>query len=703
MADYTPTGKPDDVTRYDSRAVRREFELIAEAISTKAAVGASSTVSTTSMLIESPATKTFTAEPNKEFAPGQTVYIADAANPATNSMTGLLTSYDIDTGEMVVEVTAHDGSGTIANWVIGVSNAAGVTLGTNTFSGAQNFARATRASHPTNSLIWNAPANQINFTGTANITALPNAPQGGAERVLICADACSFTAGANILIDGVQSGGVLQCAANDIVLVRATSVSTFRLSITRYAGNNGGVAAPSSAVDVTLTSGSNKFQSITMTAAGKKVTLPSGLSMEASALPFIIKNAGWYRFNVFNGAGVFLCEVLPKGMAYLSCVDNTTTAGVWQISGDGVRRLYRGNSAEVINAVDSRNIAVAMLSPTKAICVFRNNATTFLNAVILNFGAASGTPIAVNAEASDGISLAALTSSQAVVAYRTSTGVTKGYVLGVVGDTITPGTVATIDGSTGTDGTSLEAISTTQLICAYFDGGSGPEERILTISASTISAALAVVADATAGANDNVRVATISATKALYAFRGNSPNDIVLRLQSITGTTPAPTGIALRLSTHFTDQQNSFNLTILSSSRALVTDWWGGSGGLDGYIIFILLDISDVTPVKINTKTLIVLNSAAVTPPSTVKLDANRAYVSWLGADNGGLNAAVVSVTSDADILIGAVTERLDTSIVPAEGYLACAALSSQNVINVYRNFSTYLTAKVVGVPDENN
>jgi hypothetical protein len=108
----------------------------------------------------------------------------------------------------------------------------------NNFSGGQNFARATVASHATTADIWSATGNQIDWTGTATTTAFPNAPQAGAERTLICAAACSFTAGANLLIDGVTSGETVTLAANDTVVVRALSTTQFKLTIQPYGAHN---------------------------------------------------------------------------------------------------------------------------------------------------------------------------------------------------------------------------------------------------------------------------------------------------------------------------------------------------------------------------------------------------------------------------------------------------------------------------------
>ncbi|MCX6076012.1 MAG: hypothetical protein NTW78_03905 [Campylobacterales bacterium] len=103
-------------------------------------------------------------------------------------------------------------------------------------AGAINTARATVASHATTAQIWTVLGNQIDWTGTATTTIFPNAPQAGAERTLICAGACSFIAGTNMLIDGVASGTTTTCAINDTVIVRAISTTQFKLSIIKYAG-----------------------------------------------------------------------------------------------------------------------------------------------------------------------------------------------------------------------------------------------------------------------------------------------------------------------------------------------------------------------------------------------------------------------------------------------------------------------------------
>lgn len=130
-----------------------------------------------------------------------------------------------------------DASGLTAARTITLPDRAG-TLALTTLGEALNTARATVASHATTADIWGAAGNQIDWTGTATTTAFPAAPQAGAERVLICASTCSFTASANMIVDGVASGATLNCAANDVVVVRATSTTQFRLSHFPKAGAN---------------------------------------------------------------------------------------------------------------------------------------------------------------------------------------------------------------------------------------------------------------------------------------------------------------------------------------------------------------------------------------------------------------------------------------------------------------------------------
>lgn len=76
----------------------------------------------------------------------------------------------------------------------------------------------------------------IDYTGTATCTGFVAAPSAGGECTLVCAAAAVFTAGANMLIDGVASGSNFTAMAGDKVIVRAVSTTQFRLTPQKYNG-----------------------------------------------------------------------------------------------------------------------------------------------------------------------------------------------------------------------------------------------------------------------------------------------------------------------------------------------------------------------------------------------------------------------------------------------------------------------------------
>lgn len=70
----------------------------------------------------------------------------------------------------------------------------------------------------------------VDYTGTATATGFVAAPNSGIARNLICAGAAVFTAGANMLIDGVASGGNYTAAAGVQIKVTAVTTTQFRLT-----------------------------------------------------------------------------------------------------------------------------------------------------------------------------------------------------------------------------------------------------------------------------------------------------------------------------------------------------------------------------------------------------------------------------------------------------------------------------------------
>ena len=695
MTNYNVTGDPLTGSRGVSSVIRGEFSSISTAINSKSDKLSRSSVSSTSLLI-SVATKTLVVETGKDFGPGENVIIASRIAPSVNNMIGMLTSYDTATGLAQVAVSSVTGSGTLSDWVFAVSTSSGTTLVNNTFTGYQNFSRATVASAATTADIWGALGNTIDFTGTAIVTGMPAAAQAGATRELICAGACSFTAGANILIEGYASGNTLMCAANDIVNVMAITTTQFQLTFTKYSGKLGGSDTTSSAVDMTFTSASGRLQVMSMTAASKKVTLPAGTTLMKGCNVFVISNAGDYRFSVHSSGGVFLAYVSPGQVLAAHCSDTSTAAGVWRTSGNAIDRIYSGNTAEVLNAVATSYICVAMLTSTKAICAFKNGATTFLNVVILNYGSASGTPSAINAESSNYISIAAQTSAQATVVYKNATNITKGYVLDVSGNVITPGSVATIEVTAAGIGTNVSALSSTQLVCVYQNASSGTiKSKILDIAASAITPGGETMVDATTANGQYQQVNILSASKVLVVF-ANTSSITKLKLMSIAGSALTATGAVLTLSAPGTDPYLPVVSVAVSSTRALVAQSLDGTYG-DIYLS--LFDVSGTTPVLMRNATLFtgLGDAQQVYIGNLIKLSTGVFFLNW---SSGSLktDGMVIRITSDDKILLGEISDKLDSDSSNGQFCASCSTLDSTHIMQATRNSSGYLSAKTLEI-----
>jgi len=70
----------------------------------------------------------------------------------------------------------------------------------------------------------------IDYTGTATATGFAAAPFAGAQRKLICAGDCLFTAGTNLLIEGIPSNKTITLAAGALVDVVAITPTQFRMT-----------------------------------------------------------------------------------------------------------------------------------------------------------------------------------------------------------------------------------------------------------------------------------------------------------------------------------------------------------------------------------------------------------------------------------------------------------------------------------------
>ena len=88
------------------------------------------TSTSTSSVAIGTGSKSFTTQAGKAWVPGHAISIVSAANPATNTMLGTVTSYNSGTGAIVVSVTVVAGSGTYTDWQMTQATAASGALTT---------------------------------------------------------------------------------------------------------------------------------------------------------------------------------------------------------------------------------------------------------------------------------------------------------------------------------------------------------------------------------------------------------------------------------------------------------------------------------------------------------------------------------------------------------------------------------------------
>ena len=115
--------------------------------------------------------------------------------------------------------------GALGSANLGLLSSAGGNL-----TGGLNSAKTTVASAATPDIFATSVGNLVDYTGTAIATGFTTAPQGGPSRTLVCASACGFTAGANLLIDGVASGQTYTAAPGEHIQVTAVTSTQFRLT-----------------------------------------------------------------------------------------------------------------------------------------------------------------------------------------------------------------------------------------------------------------------------------------------------------------------------------------------------------------------------------------------------------------------------------------------------------------------------------------
>jgi hypothetical protein len=177
--------------------------------------------------------------------------------------------------------------------------------------------------------IWTNTSNNINYTGTTTATGFAAAPQAGVTRTLILAAAASFTAGANMLIDGVVS---FTGSAGDEVEVTAITTTQFRLRPKKADGTTLVVAS-----NAEYAAGTDAIKPLTAAVARARnlvqgtVVTASGTSIDFTGLPSWVK-----RITVmFNGVSTNGTSLVQVQIGDSGGIENTGYLGGYSLSTGG--------------------------------------------------------------------------------------------------------------------------------------------------------------------------------------------------------------------------------------------------------------------------------------------------------------------------------------------------------------------------------
>lgn len=472
----------------------------------------------------------------------------------------------------------------------------------------------------------------------------------------------------------------------------------------------GGGEITSGAADVVLTYNNSRFQSIAMTALGKRVTLPSATTLNKGVATFVIANAGMYRFTVHRNGGTLLCVVDPGQTVLLSCADNITAAGVWGITGDNISKINSYSATTTVNSVDSRGVQILKLTSTKYFIAYKVGANTKISASIINIGGALGAVVDVVAEGAADFDVSVINSTQVLLSYvtGTSTIIVKSLVVTITGDAIATGTALTVlnTGSIASTPRCVRncVIDATKALCAYVTPSSTyVVGRMLTISGSTVTvSATSVNLDATsvfASAGANFTLDFVSSSKIIHSYATNLQGTYVIRTQDVTGANPLPVGASCQVPIYGSEIVSGgayVGHAVLSASRyLLVTSFNRG----DRHLAFSLVDVSGTTPAIITVESLQIaaqFNNAEV---SVIKLTSNKVFVQIEGIV--GMDVMTVTITNDDDLILSKVQDNVMTlKQSPGQPGISCVAIDANNVLQVSRNVFGNIIFKQTEVAD---
>ena len=356
-----------------------------------------------------------------------------------------------------------------------------------------------------------------------------------------------------------------------------------------------GTGATESSGSIVLTSASMALQSVTTTAYGQSVTLPSATTLTTGIPIFAIANRGAFPLLIIDNAGTLLGFVPVAGYVLCSVANIGTAAGVWDLAGEIAYAPDAGGSVTFGTAETAfTNLVAVTLDTTRVL--FLMSGTAAVQSVVYDFSTGTfGTPALVRTGSIAAKVLAIKSATNQVLVVTCIATAMESVVLSISGTAITVNTAlaTTIAGTVGLVGDPAIGSTITQVGSSYvvpYAYGTITVIRSMTITGTTV----AIGAELTLSGDKNYPAIMYAVGSVCVAFTRDG--SIYVTPVTISGTTQTIGTLATIVANN-----NQFIVQAIGTRWALVHN--GAGTKFSGSIVSLTGTTATASTVQLNAGT----------------------------------------------------------------------------------------------------
>lgn len=446
---------------------------------------------------------------------------------------------------------------------------------------------------------------------------------------------------------------------------------------------------------------SHQYVPVQMAALGRSITLPGATTLPLGGPQIIIDNSeGRHPVGIRSSGGVLVGALAAGGSAVLSLRDNSTAAGEWVVTGNGIEpgfitldtalsSTYLGDVLGPFVALDD-NTSIHFAALSAGFAAF----------VVDNAGKAVSTPVTIDTNTA-WVPKAAfkISATQAILFYGSTGSVTtqKAVVLTISGTSPTlslsvgtPVSFVTATGSPawgGEDSIGAPKIAqlTATLYIASLTEGTNTAVIAASVSGSTITlGAQANIVTAGTVATSTATYSLSSSTALVFYLTGAGPytvNSVVVSVSGVTCTIGAPVASG--------SKNNALPpvTAILSSTKALLA--LGNNSG-----VFVKIVSISGASITLGTEDSVeaVLSALGYTDNAATRYNAHLSALSSSSAllwyvDGNGVSRALVLTESAGAITKGPILYRsFSIAASGTSGFGAILPIGSSDFLSIVQN-----------------